>query len=124
MSIRLCNDKILVRFIEKLPDGKKVEGTDITIHYPDEKLGQESDVYVKARVEAVGPGKWAQRDGHALDYRIPVGVQPGEVVLIVWWLREVQTNLALRAVLGDDKLVVTEGDILCVIDDEESGDED
>lgn len=111
MKVRLLHDLILVE-LDNPPTAKEVDGT--TIYYPEGSHASSTEIQCWATVKAVGPGKWATKKGRPTDRRVPVEVQPGERVMITWYLSQVESNKALSAILGDGRIIIRPEDVLCV----------
>lgn len=86
-SFRPTDDRILV---EDLPQ-KRADGLILMLENPemvdassgttDGSHGNYQRVGITGRVVAVGPGKWAEKKA----VRIPIGVEPGEIITYTAW---------------------------------------
>jgi len=105
-SFRALNDVILVKLDE---DPRVSEGG---IIMPDVA---ELRVHLTATVKVVGPGKWNKKR----TARLPMPVEVGDKVVIIKWLREVQTNEAVQRCLGEQDLFPIRPDDILLIGDED-----
>lgn len=111
MKVRLLNDLMLVS-LDQPPKKKVVSGVDI--YYPEGSHASSTEIQCWATVEAVGPGKWATKKGRPTNRRVPNEVQPGDRVMMTWYLSQVESNKALAGILGDGRVIIRPEDVLCV----------
>lgn len=108
--IQPLNDRILVKRLEGHGVERVTDGGIIIPATTEAKAKTKADTF-RARVLAVGPGRVLESGG-----RHPVGVEPGEDVVVETWADSAEHTLYTGAPgLGPLELFISPDDVVCVV---------
>lgn len=112
-KLRLLGNRLLVK-LDSPAVSRTLEsdsGDEVVLHYPTGAHGSHDEINVWGKVLQVGPGRWTKKGK-----RVPIEVEAGDRVMVVWYLAEVESNKGHRARLGNNTIIISPEDIICVED--------